>query len=189
MSAAQIRILESFPEPEFTALRTTAFSDFGEASALLPAVLADEAQRRSQVTESESLSPTQLRIGAFIDNRLVGWSYSECEGRQLHTIHSGVHPDFRSRGIYADLVRATINYADAHAFLRIISRHVPSNNAVIIPKLRLGFLVSAFEYSEVYGPVIHLTYLVGKLRRELYRVRATPIVPSGEAGSTDGNQN
>lgn len=76
-------------------------------------------------------------------------------------VNSGIFPEFRRRGIYSGLVKATIAYADTHGFLKIISRHVPSNNAVIIPKLRLGFMVSAFEYSEVYGPLVHLTYLIG----------------------------
>ena len=74
---------------------------------------------------------------------------------------------------------ATISYATTHSFQRIFSRHVPSNNAVIIPKLRLGFMVSAFEYSEVYGPLVHLTYLVGAKRRDLYQTHSKPIVPSG----------
>jgi ribosomal protein S18 acetylase RimI-like enzyme len=149
MSPPELRILESFPEPEFTALRNTSFADFGESSKLLSEVLADEASRRSQVSGLESQFP-QLRIGAFIDNKLVGWSYSRGEENQLHMINSGILPEFRRRGIYSDLVKATITYADTHGFLKIISRHVPSNNAVIIPKLRLGFIVSAFEYSEIY---------------------------------------
>jgi ribosomal protein S18 acetylase RimI-like enzyme len=180
MSAPQLRILESFPEPEFTTLRTAAFADFGVSSKLLAEVLADETNRRSQVSRPESHFPQQLRIGAFIDDRLVGWSYSRGEDNQLHMVNSGIFPEFRRRGIYSDLVKATIAYADTHGFLKIISRHVPSNNAVIIPKLRLGFMVSAFEYSEVYGPLVHLTYLIGSKRRELYQTRSMPIVPSIE---------
>jgi ribosomal protein S18 acetylase RimI-like enzyme len=95
-------------------------------------------------------------------------------------VNSGVLPEFRGRGIYSDLVKAAISHADAHGLFKIISRHVPSNNAVIIPKLRLGFIVSAFEYSEVYGPLVHLTYLIGEKRRELYLARSKPLVPSNE---------
>ena len=92
-------------------------------------------------------------------------------------INSGVVPELRRRGIYSNLVAATIAHAESHGFVSIISRHVPSNNAVIIPKLRLGFLISGFEYSEVYGPLVRLTYLCGQKRRQLYRARSTPIVP------------
>lgn len=177
MTSPQLRILESFPEPEFTALRNVAFADFGERSGLLTDVLADEANRRPQVSGPEA-PILQLRIGAFIDDRLVAWSYSRGEDTQLHMVNSGVSPGLRRRGIYSRLVEATIAHADSHGFLRIISRHVPSNNAVIIPKLRLGFMVSGFEYSEVYGPLVRLTYLIGHKRRELYRARSMPVVPS-----------
>lgn len=119
-----------------------------------------------------------FEIGAFIEDRLVAWSYSRGEDTQLHMVNSGVFPGLRRRGIYSRLVEATIAYADSHGFLRIISRHVPSNNAVIIPKLRLGFMVSGFEYSEIYGPLVRLTYLIGHKRRELYRARSMPVVPS-----------
>src|SRR5258708_38130934 len=146
---------------------------------MLADVLADEATRAPQVSGPEAKNPQQLRIGAFIDDRLVAWSYSRGEDNQLHMINSGVLPELRRRGIYSRLVEATIGYAASHGFSKIISRHVPSNNAVIIPKLRLGFMVSGFEYSEVYGPLVRLTYLVGDKRRELYRARSMPIVSSG----------
>ena len=120
---------------------------------------------------------SSFEVGAFVGDQLVAWSFSKGEGSQLHMVNSGVLPNLRRRGIYSSLVEATISYAEANGFSKIFSRHVPSNNAVIIPKLRLGFIVSAFEYSEVYGPLVHLTYITGTKRRELYRVRSAPIVP------------
>jgi len=174
----QSRIVESFPEPEFTALRNTAFADFGERSAVLADVLTEEADRYPKQLGLEERIPQELRVGSFIEDRLVAWSYSKVEGSQLHMVNSGVLPDFRRRGVYSRLVEATITYAKTTGISKIFSRHVPSNNAVIIPKLRLGFMVSGFEYSEVYGPLVHLTYLIGDKRRELYRVRSVPIVPT-----------
>ena len=176
----QLRIIESFPEPEFTALRTVAFADFGEPSALLAAALAEEASRRPKLPgQHEEQIPHQLRIGAFLEERLVAWSFSKSEGSSLlHMVNSGVLPDLQRRGIYSLLVEATITYAHTWGFSKISSRHVPSNIAVIIPKLRLGFVISGFEYSEVYGPLVHLNYLVGDKRRELYRARSVPVVPT-----------
>ena len=174
----RLRIMENFPEPEFTALRDVAFADFGEPSRLLADVLADETLKARPETSGPNEKSPQLRIGAFIENRLVGWSYAKGEGSQLHMVNSGVLPDLRRQGIYFRLVEATITYAGTYGFNKIFSRHVPTNNAVIVPKLRLGFMVSGFEYSEVYGPLVHLTYLVGNKRRELYRTQSRPIVPS-----------
>ena len=55
------------------------------------------------------------------------------------------------------------------------SRHAASNTAVLIAKMRLGFLVSGFEYSEVYGPLVQLSHLVGEARRRLYQARSASL--------------
>ncbi len=90
-------------------------------------------------------------------------------------INSGVVPEERNRGIYSQLVRLVIEHARLQGYVAILSRHAANNNAVIIAKLKLGFFVSGFEYSEVYGPLVRLTFLLGNLRRTLYQNRSTPI--------------
>lgn len=174
-----IRTLDAFPEPAFTALRTAAFADFGEESQILTETIADETEFRSHLRQSDSQIRNELKIGAFSDDQIVGWSYSRGEDKILHMMNSGVLHEFRGQGIYSELAKSTISYAIKNGFLKIFSRHSPSNNAIIVPKLRLGFFVSAFEYSEEYGPLVHLTYLVSQRRRELYRTRSKPIVPIG----------
>lgn len=66
-------------------------------------------------------------------------------------------------------------HAEAQGYSSVRSRHAAANAAVIIAKLRLGFQVSGFEYSEVHGPLVQLTYLVSEARRKLYEARASPI--------------
>ena len=68
-----------------------------------------------------------------------------------------------------------IEHARAHGYAAITSRHASNNNPVIVAKLKLGFFVSGFEYSGVYGPLVRLTYLVSELRRALHKVRSRPI--------------
>lgn len=174
--AFQLRVVDSFPEPEFTALQAAAFADFGVPSELLTEVLADESVRDPKASGREFLFPEQFRVGAFVQDRMVGWSYSRGEGNEVRMVNSGIYPEFRRKGIYSAMVRETISWAEERNFRRVFSRHVPGSNAVLIPKLRLGFLVSAFEYSEVYGPLVHLSYVIGTKRRELYRSRSAPIV-------------
>ena len=103
MSAPQLRILEGGSSQICELWLGKALADFGVGSKLLADVLADEATRQSQVLGPESQFPQQLRIGAFIDDRLVGWSYTRGEDNQLHMINSGIFSEFRRRGIYSDL--------------------------------------------------------------------------------------
>jgi ribosomal protein S18 acetylase RimI-like enzyme len=169
--AVLFRGLDAFPEPAFSALTHEAFSDY-EPSRLLTDALQEEAAAREILA---SPKPQALRIGAFEKDRLVGWTYARPDGVHLQMVNSGVAADHRRQGIYSRLVELTIDHAIARGYVAILSRHAANNNAVLIAKLRRGFFVSGFEYSEVYGPLVRLTYLTGELRRRLHRARSAPI--------------
>ena len=175
MNDITFRVLEKFPEPAYTALVAQAFSDY-EESELLAEVAREETAARSRAHAVANDDERALRIGAFRGDTLVGWTYACPEGGSLlYMINSGVAPAERQRGIYSELARLVIEHARSNGYAAILSRHAANNNAVIIAKLKLGFLVSGFEYSEVYGPLVRLTMLLGNLRRQLYRARSTPI--------------
>lgn len=169
-----LRVLETFPEPQTSELQRAVFADF-EPSRLLAEVLASESALRK-----DSLPhPSPFRVAAFRGDALVGWSYGYREGKsEFHMLNSGVAAPERRRGVYSQLVQAVLAHASATGYASVTSRHVAANSAVIIAKLRLGFRISGFEYSEVYGPLVRLTYLVGDARRNLYKVRAAPLRPA-----------
>lgn len=171
MNGLDLRVMLTFPEPAYSALSREAFADY-RPSRLLAEVLSDEAAARERLVRP---APDSLRIGAFEDDRLVAWTYARPQGAQLHMINSGVASAFRRRGIYSRLVQMTVEHAHARGHFAVVSRHAANNNAVILAKLRLGFFVSGFEYSEVYGPLVQMTCLTGERRRSLYRARAAPI--------------
>ena len=173
MSNIQFRVLESFPEPAYSALVDGAFSDYDESKLLL-AVSEEEAAARSPALASTTNAA--IRIGAFREEKLVGWTYANPEGSSiLYMVNSGVALNERNKGIYSELVQLVIDEAKSKGYTYIWSRHAANNNAVIIAKLKLGFMVSGFEYSEVYGPLVRLTYILGEKRRQLYKSRANPI--------------
>ena len=173
MKNITFRVVDKFPEPAFTALTEEAFSDY-EASELLTDVASQEAAARTSTPNAGD--EDALRIGAFRGEALVGWTFARPEGASLlYMINSGVTPAERHQGIYSELARLVIEHARSRGYVAVLSRHAANNNAVIIAKLKLGFFVSGFEYSEVYGPLVRLTFLVGELRRTLYRTRSSPI--------------
>jgi ribosomal protein S18 acetylase RimI-like enzyme len=173
MNNITFRIVDKFPEPAFSALTEEAFSDY-EASELLADVANEEAAARQGTRDPADQDA--LRIGAFRGDSLVGWTLARSEGAShLYMINSGVASAERRQGVYSELVRLVIEQARSRGYAAILSRHAANNNAVLVAKLKLGFFVSGFEYSEVYGPLVRLTFLVGKLRRTLYQTRSTPI--------------
>lgn len=173
MNNITFRIVGKFPEPAFSALSEEAFSDY-EASTLLADVANEEAAVRPGILNATDEGT--LRIAAFRGDALVGWTFARPEGAtHLYMINSGVAAAERRQGIYTELARLVIEHARSRGYVAILSRHAANNNSVIVAKLKLGFFVSGFEYSEVYGPLVRLTFLLGELRRTLYRTRSSPI--------------
>ena len=173
MNSVTFRVVDTFPEPAFSALVDEAFSDY-VLSDLLTDVAREEAAAR--VAAREPATQGALRIGAFRGETLIGWTFASPEGTSLlYMINSGVTPAEQRKGIYSELSRLVIEHAKSRGYAAILSRHAANNNAVIVAKLKLGFFVSGFEYSEVYGPLVRLTYLLGDLRRNLYKTRSSPI--------------
>lgn len=173
MNDLVFRVVDHFPEPAFSALAGDAFSDY-ETSELLSDVLKEEAAARSGTRSA--VEEGALRIGAFRGDSLLAWTFARPQGAShLHMINSGVAPSERRRGVYSELVRRVIDHASSRGYVAILSRHAANNNAVIVAKLKLGFFVSGFEYSEVYGPLVRLTFLLSEGRRNLYRTRSSPI--------------
>ena len=176
MNDLTLRPLEAAPALELAALQSEAFADYAESEQLADVLAAESAARAS-------CAPAEARpvfgLSAFIGETLVGWTQGYREGPgQFYMLNSGVAIAARRKGVYACLVRAVQAHAESQGLATIRSRHTAANAAVIIAKLRLGFQISGFEYSEVYGPLVQLTYLVGEARRGLYRTRASPIRPA-----------
>lgn len=173
MNSITFRVVEQFPEPAFSMLAEEAFSNY-EASELLTAVADREAAARQGTPNA--IERGALRIAAFQGDSLVGWTFARREGAShLHMINSGVALAERRQGIYSELTRLVLEDAKSHGYVAVLSRHAANNNAVIVAKLKLGFFVSGFEYSEVYGPLVRLTYLLGELRRTLHSTRSSPL--------------
>jgi len=171
-----LRPLEAAPEPDLATLQHDVFADYAQSS-LLAEILAAESAARCE--GSSAKVQASFGLAAFRADVLVGWTQGYLDGRsQFYMLNSGVARAERRKGVYSQLVRAVVAHAESQGYSAVRSRHTAANTAVLIAKLRLGFQVSGFEYSEVYGPLVQLTYLVGEARRNLYRTRASPIRPA-----------
>lgn len=57
-------------------------------------------------------------------------------------------------------------------FMRIYSRHIITNNDILIAKLKAGFKITSFELSDHFGTIVHLTYFPQKIRNETLDFRS-----------------
>jgi ribosomal protein S18 acetylase RimI-like enzyme len=178
MTEITLRPLETVPESELAALSEEVFAD-EQPSELLTEVLAIEAAARR--AQADSMPQGSFGLAAFRGNKFVGWTQGYRLGtNQFHMLNSGVAAAERRTGVYTQLVRAVLEHAQAQGYVAVRSLHVAANSPVIIAKLRLGFYIAGFEYSEVYGPLVQLRYIVGEPRRRLFKARTVAIRPTPE---------
>jgi GNAT superfamily N-acetyltransferase len=106
--------------------------------------------------------------GAF-----VGWCYGDQYDRLTFTMHSSfIHPDFRRKGIYAYLLDFVIEWSQQKGFVKVISNHSTTNNAIIIPKLKKGFVIAGLNMDDRFGMTVNLSYYINKNLETANKYRA-----------------
>lgn len=114
-------------------------------------------------------------------DKIIGWSFGQQKSYDdFYMINSAVFPEYRRQGVYTELMRLAVKHITDLGFQRIYSRHKMSNNAVIIPKLKAGFVITGFEVADVFGNLVELSYYTNPRRRELLEVRTGMRRPSKE---------
>lgn len=113
-----------------------------------------------------------INVGAFDGEKLIG----VCSGRQdlkgmFNMSWSAVLPKFRGKGIYSAMLARVIAAAKERGFIGIRSRHLVTNNAVIVPKLKAGFIISGMELNDLHGSMVHLTKLFNEVHLSTFEFR------------------
>lgn len=126
-------------------------------------------------------------MALFYKNDFIGWSFGFQESIETYYMcNSAILPDHRRKGLYTKLVETTLEIVKEIGFQTIYSRHTTTNSAVIIPKLKAGFLITHFELSDKFGSLIHLTYFTKEVRRKILDYRAGQTKPDDEIKSLLG---
>lgn len=184
MPPVDIRVVDTFPEPSFSELVEEMFFASRPAIRIAESDLVQLPSRRGQ--------GFKLRIGAFEGERLIGWSYGEQDGFDNFFMQSsGVVESHRRRGIYTQLLRRVIEEVEPYGFARICSLHVCTNNAILIPKLKAGFVVTGMKLHPKFGVMLELSYNFDKKLDAAYRFRsgeriADPIADDVSDWSLEG---
>jgi GNAT superfamily N-acetyltransferase len=125
--------------------------------------------------------PSQLRLAVFHGEEFVAWHTGNQENAEsFYMRNSAVLPAHRGKGIYSALLDELLCRLTSQGFQRIYSRHNATNNAVIIPKLKAGFVITSLEISDAFGTLVHLNYFTNPLRRKVLDYRCGQIRPDDE---------
>ena len=104
---------------------------------------------------------------------------SERFGWQLAMNHSDfymgislIEKKYRRKGLYNNMLDKVLSITKENGFSAVKSRHINTNNSVIIAKLKQGFIINGFEVDESMGSLLKLTYYHNEIRLKAAKFRA-----------------
>ena len=146
---------------------------------------------RDALNESEQASLHELHkrtaglftcnLGLYFEGELVGWTFGRQEtAEKFYMVNSAVLPAHRRKGLYHQLMMAMMSRAKAVGFQILYSRHTSVNSAILIAKMKAGFVITAMELSDSFGLLVHLSYFTNPTRTKVLEFRAGERRPDDE---------
>lgn len=120
----------------------------------------------------------RVAFGVFAGDEFVGWTLGhQIDAERFEMYNSAVLEAHRGKGLYRALVAKAVERAFDDGFSVVFSRHHPTNVAVLIPKLKNGFVITGLSLDPAYGTVVELSRFSTSLRADAlhYRVGASPL--------------
>lgn len=160
-----------FPEPAFTQLMKATFVD--STSAIdWKELLGEERLARHEARRREFGSRFSLRIGVWHAGRLVAWTFGwQDSPTRFYQANSGCMPAHRRKGLYRALLIRLLQRCEAEGFEEVWSKHIATNNPILLAKLRVGFLLTGTELSPSFGSLVTTSCPLIPERREALLVR------------------
>ncbi|MDP7322248.1 MAG: GNAT family N-acetyltransferase [Bacteriovoracaceae bacterium] len=130
-------------------------------------------------------NPFKLYLAAYDSHEnFIGWSWGfQDNNTDFYMCNSAVLPNYRRKGVYSTLLKKCLEVLKEEGFQMVYSKHCVTNNDVIIPKLREGFLISKMELDDKFGILIHLHYYMNPTRKKIMDYRAGQLKPDGKIKS------
>lgn len=177
----EIRQVEIFDKAAMDALVEPIFGDDAR-SRYLTRLIGTEADERGKALRATLPKPDRVRIAAFDGERFVGCSsgWFEFGSGNFYIGISAVDPAYRRQGLYTRMLNQIESTVRERGGLRISSQHVATNNAVLIAKLRLGYVIAGTEYDEQMGLLVRLVLHLVPERGALFASRVGTLVPPAD---------
>ena len=139
--------------------RTTVFSDSVDFNRYT--VFSD--LEKKQFDEKIQSTKAPLRLSYIIEqnNNLVGWCTAFQKDVDKWYMHNtAIFEQHRKKGLYTAVLQLMLAYAKSEGYQKVTSIHNATNNAIIIPKLKAGFVINGMHINEKFGTMIELSYYV-----------------------------
>lgn len=135
-------------------------------------VLSEKEKQAMQVLSAKTQTLEGYYLLIFCKNEPIGWSFGiQKSFEDIYMVNTGILPQYQNQGIYKAVLPIIVTHLKQMGFQRIYSRHKASNNRVIVPKLKAGFVISGMEVDDHFGVLVFLSYYTNEKRRHLLNVR------------------
>lgn len=157
---------------------------FAKDHSIFPFQYLDEEEKKQIQTLGGQLyhDRYKLYLGIFDkEDHFVGWHFGFQESAHVfYMCNSAILEPHRRKGLYAALLDYSLKVLTEKGFQVVYSRHNATNNPVIIPKLKAGFVITSLEMDDVFGVLVHLKYFTNKTRRKILDYRSGQSRPDKE---------
>lgn len=128
------------------------------------------AEDKTKIKARAQASPTWwLRLGLYLNNEVVGWHLGSATNPETYYMqNSAILENHRNRGFYSRMLAGVLERLKEEGFQVVTSLHHPNNSAVIIPKLRKGFVLSGMQLHERFSFLVEMKLFFSKERRMNY---------------------
>lgn len=125
------------------------------------AIFSEHEKESIKTKKNRRQPPLRLSYVLEQEGNLVGWCTAyEKDVDEWYMHNTGIFKAHRKKGLYTAVLKLMIEYAKENGYLKISSTHNATNNAVIIPKLKAGFVISSLKINEKFGTMVELGYYV-----------------------------
>lgn len=125
-----------------------------------------------------------FNICIFKDDEFCGWfTGDQYNNETFYMRNSAILPEHRRKGLYTALLQEVLSRVEKMGFQVVLSRHTTTNNEIIIPKLKAGFVITSLEVSDRFGTLVHLSYYFNQKRRKVMKFRSGDLQPDDDIRS------
>ena len=141
-------------------------------------ILSDEERLQIKNLHKNLIQLIRFNLCIFKGEEFCGWfTGDQYNNETFYMRNSAILPDHRRKGLYTALLFEVLERVEKMGFQVVLSRHTTTNNSIIIPKLKVGFVITSIEVSDRFGTLVHLSYFFNEKRHRVMKFRSGELKP------------
>ena len=163
----------------FTENRPKVFTDSLDIH--IEGMMSDDEKTKLKSLNSLVKDRYSYRIFILKDEEIIGWHFGwQVDSEKFYMCNTGIFSEYQGKGIYTALLPRLLEIYREKGFQKVTSRHNAANNAVLVPKLKAGFMITGMEIDERFGTLVNLTYIFNEQRLKAHKYRTGELRPDDD---------